>query len=283
MKLSRFPFLIRDGAIGVALGLLSLGGVLLFGAGPQRAAANPASKNALSQIIDSIPSPATPLTESATPEQVIGLMLHSHTTWQTLQGEAVIQWLNSSSGGFETITQTIELQQFGKTRIESQSELDASSSLWVSDGVSIWDTDHLGVPRQVPIEARSLDTYGPDDIPADLGSVVILHPVASQMPTMLADYMYPLGLAQAWRQQVLKILGMETVAGRNSLKVQIMPLNDDGTKKIYWIDANTGVVLKGQEYSVDQDGVETLMTDIFFSAIVYNAPIPASQFTDPSK
>jgi hypothetical protein len=252
--------------------------------GPQQTLRNP--PNALSQIIDSVPAPTTPLNGSATPEQIIGLMLHSHTTWRTLQGEATISWFNSSNGSFESTSQTIELQQFGKVRIENRPADGEPGSLWVSDGANIWSVDYATDTtgwRQFPVEARSLQTYGPPAIPTEREPIVIFHPVASQMPTMLADYVYPLGFAQGWRQQAFTIVGVQPIAGRQAVKVQFAGGGILAAKKFYWVDAITGVVLKGQEYAVGQDGIEHLMTEVSFNTITYDVPVPADRFANPDK
>ncbi len=241
--------------------------------------------NAIEQIVNSVPLPEVPLDAGSSTQEVIGLMLHSHTLWRTLQGQGIVRWLRSNNTHDVTI-QKITIEQYGKAYLEIASEGRAPSSAWISDGVSIWRIDLAANTYRhavVPETLRSLAAASPPTVP-DFGSapVVIGHPMAGEIPSMLSEDIFPLGLAQVFGERRVSVEGSDVVAGRDTVVVRVENVSDDGRLIDlfrYWVDAYTGVILKSQMLRPDRAGEgQAVVDEAYFTEIVYDQPISADLF-----
>lgn len=269
-------------ALIAAAGLAIISAALLLRDGLRRASAVPS--NALSQIMESAPLPATPLTSRSKPEDVIALMIHSHTLWRTLQAEVLVSWPDAQ-GAAQTFVETVTVEQYGKVHLEHGPVGGEPTFLWVTNGVDVWQVnleDQTYTLQAVPASMRSLEAWSPPLLPADPdpSQVVIPHPLEVQIPSLLASKLFPLGTAQAIRDGRLSVLGEDNVAGRKVVLLRVENIREgelDSTE-LLWVDATTGVILKYEPY-VGLPSSGQWFDRVEFLSVVYDEPIPGDPFT----
>ncbi len=277
----RLPISARIAVCGLGLGIVVVATAFVLRLWIAQVEAR--QPNAIEQILANTPLPMTPVTGQSSPEEVRALMLHSHELWQTVQGQATMGWLTSEEGMAE-FTETIQIQQFGKVRLEHGPLNGDPTFFWVSDGDSIWQEDltqktysHGAVPPYL----RSLEAYSPPRLPTDFGPVVILHPLTGTMPTLLAEDLFPFGTAQTLDDDKhLAVLGESVVAGRNAVILRAESTFEGALDStiLYWVDATTGMVLKKEIYQGSPDSGQ-LAQHTYFNAVVFDEPITGNPFT----
>ncbi len=276
----RLPFAWRDLFIALVLGALVATVAFMLRLGPQQVTAQ--LPQAIDNILGSVSVPQTPLTAQSAPEDVRTLMLHSHELWRTLYGEATVSWLNSQDE-MSSFAEIIQVQQFGRVRMEHGPVGGQPILLWVTNGASTWKVDLIQktyTHEVVPPSARSLDTYGPPSLPNDMSPVVIMHPLASQIPSYIAENLFPFGTAQSIEHRSLAVLGEDAIAGRAVVILSAESYFEgvlDSTE-LYWVDATTGIVLKDELYTGAPESGR-LVKLIYFDAVIFDEPITGDPFS----
>ena len=218
-----------------------------------------------------LPTPILPPTLSGDVE-VQELMLTSHQRWQTLQVSYAITHFPLSGSQDQPQVQTSQLW----IRLPAEFKvltgpLQASPqggpvTTRVSDGVQIVDSD--GIRSEMPPSV--FEPFNPPDYPSD---TVYLHPLAGFLGTPVSDLVFPAGLAQ--RGGEYRISGRELVAGRQT---QVVEWGREPGVLIdrFWVDSQTGVVLRQQNYG--KDSAISPQIDIQATHVVFDGEIPPDAF-----
>jgi hypothetical protein len=229
-------------------------------------------------------TPPVRLTATSSPQQVIALMLSSHTRWRTLQakGTSVIV-ADPRTNTLQTDYREIEIEQYGKVRAQSGPLDQPPTFIWISDGNTMWAEDLIrGTYTETPVpkSVRSLETYGPPMPPPDGQAFVVRHPLEGIIGSALAEYVFPHGLAQSFSRGELGVVGTDRIAGRDTVVVlwQVRTNGTLGKKHKYWIDARTGVILKSEGYAEIPDW-DRWVEQTAVSSIIYDQPISPEVFT----
>lgn len=229
------------------------------------------------------PLPTTPLTLRSSPQQVIALMLNSHTRWHTLQAKATtVMVIDYRTNTRETRARDIQIEQYGKVRAQSGLAGQPPTFIWISDGKTMWAEDLIRgtyAEEPMPESARSLETYGPPMPPPDGQAFVVRHPLEGIIGSALAEYVFPHGLAQSFSRGELDLVGTDRLAGRDTAVVLWQVRRDGGLvkKHKYWIDAQTGIILKGEVYA-EVPGWDRWVEQTTVTNIVYDQPIAPETF-----
>jgi hypothetical protein len=86
-RMERFGIKRRDLVVGVAVGIPLVVSIIVFRLGALGVSAD--QPVTIPAIAANAPAPLAPLTVQSSRQEVIGLMLNSHTKWHTLEGKAI--------------------------------------------------------------------------------------------------------------------------------------------------------------------------------------------------
>jgi outer membrane lipoprotein-sorting protein len=207
-------------------------------------------------------------------KEVVQLLLESHTTWETLSGQATIAW--HREGATQEWTETFAIQQPYKVSLELEGlkEYDGLFRVWMSNGEAIYEADERRLYTESRMPAFALESYQlpqtPDDIDAD---TVYRHPMAMLLPTPLADYIFPVALAQSGGR--FQREGEERIGDRQTWLVD-WTREDTGDLQRLWIDTRTGVILKALIYSSEEP--DELFGEVFLGDVVFDSSITEGTF-----
>jgi len=180
------------------------------------------------------------------------LMLRSHTTWSTLKGEAVTVW--HADERTEIWHTTFHFAQPNDGYLEWTTEPDGKTFQWFGSGQGFYLIDvkqkaYTRLPardqRAFEIELKTLPTTL-SEVEAD---IVYRHPFGAQIPSVLGDYLYSGSMAQGPGEYTL--LGKDTLLGRPVYHLQYRHSDPQGNpiaRAEYWVDAQTGIILKAVQY-----------------------------------
>ena len=161
----------------------------------------------------------------------------------------------------------IWIEQPAKAKIISGPPQDAPTHTFISDGTN---SRNEGEPVQ-PLPASMLEPFNPPaGAPSD---TIYLHPLAGLLGTPISDMIFPAGLAQ--RGGEYRVTGQEAFASRAAYVVEWGREAGQITER-YWVDTQTGVILKYQTYG--KQGSQTPVTDMAIHFIQYDTTIPAETF-----
>lgn len=254
--------------------LLLFSGVAIFLSGCRRPA-----PNASVPTID--PNQSGPIyLDTATPTsvapppltgdvQIQQLLLSSHTRWKTMVANATIT--NYPAAGVtaepQIIAVRIWIEQPAKAKIISGPPQDAATHTFISDGK---DYRSEGDPVQA-LPPFVLEQFNPPSgAPSD---TVTEYPLEGMLGTPVAQMIFPAGLAQ--RGGEYRVTGQEAFANRATYVV--MWGREPGQLiERFWVDTQTGVILKYQTYG--KQGSQAPVTDMAIHFIQYDTAIPAETF-----
>ena len=204
-------------------------------------------------------------------------MLYSYTNWKSIKVEGL------SSSYIENEATQIYRQQLWivlptKARILSGGQNGNPNYIWISDGENIFDNGQLSV---LPPYVR--EPFSPPETDSD---TVYRYPLSMVMVSPFADDIFPSGFAQRGGKYVP--IKEDAIADRKALVVDW----EGGTSnERFWIDIDTGVILRDQVYydkektKINQELViNYIQYDITISPDYFLLQMPDQmQFEDMSK
>jgi outer membrane lipoprotein-sorting protein len=148
----------------------------------------------------------------------------------------------------ETVTVLESYKRLGRLRLEFLSPESVSGRLVIDDGVSVWQYE----------PSQHLVIHGPS----------FVHPAEGSE-----------SVEEFLRSALIAVLGTEEVIGRQTV-VLAMETRDAGPSRRYWVDRETGVILRTEERDVTGEIVFTS----FFTRISFGLNLPSAlfRFTPPS-
>jgi WD40 repeat protein len=145
---------------------------------------------------------------------------------------------------------------------------------YASDGVQSLEMD-LGTGSsqlgQMPGFAAAIAAFTP---PAGFSDTIYGHPLAGTIGSPFDDRIFPTGLAQ--REGTYTPIAIEQTAGRECLVVDWSFPNGARASR-YWVDLQTGVLLRGQEFG--KGGGEDLQSEFVMDQVIFDPVFNASLFS----
>ena len=212
--------------------------------------------------------PAERLTsDSQTPSETVrGHILRSYTHWKSIFADAtyVIYPAPASSAQPAAIHAQAWISQPGQARVLTGPAGVMPETLEIADGKEVVTIDlKTGESNRTPMPG--LATTGDElaaTLPTALGSQLALHLMPAGLATCGGAY---------------HTMQTEPVAGRESVAVLWEPPADPSCMPAintrYWVDADTGVLLRSIQYDGDR-----IVSDVYINYIEYDPEIPAEYF-----
>jgi outer membrane lipoprotein-sorting protein len=234
-----------------------------------------AIQSGLAKQFISYPPPAR---ASVTTDEIISILLNSHNTWKTMNGEATTVW--HVEGKTQTWISKVKIEQPLNVRLEVSQSVNSPSILWISGPTGIYIENHsLGVYTEMPLPAFAKNlSLLPSRISDISRGRIYRHPVAMLMPSPIADLIYPTGFAQ--RGGEYNLIGEEEVDGRHTWILDWQFKDSSGLitmKARYWIDNQTGLILKAITFGGEK--LDEVFEETMFNKISFDTPLPNSAFS----
>jgi DNA-binding CsgD family transcriptional regulator/outer membrane lipoprotein-sorting protein len=250
----RMPMKRQDWFVSVIAGLLL--GLVAIGAGIPRMLTEPLSARASSPMDD-----------------VLSLVLTSHTKWTTVQGEAEIVWYGEK-GETQSYTNKFVIYQplSAYVDITNKDGSGFNEGLWISDGVNIYNVDKKNksyTQGKIPNFANDLSVL-PSEVAQVKDDVVYNHPFSLLISAPVKEYIYPHWFAQGYPATAYSLIGEDSLLGR---KIWIVDLQYKTGQITAWIDQVTGMILKYIQVENGQKYVE-----VNFTSLEVDMPIDAETF-----
>ncbi len=212
-----------------------------------------------------------PVSAQSPVTDVISLMRNSHAKWSSVSMDATTVWYTDA--GTQNVNMSVQIQQPNKVNAYSK-QTDESGNLivdylWMTDGDKIYEQNNMAKTYTVydaPEFARlSFEEFSRSMPKADV-PVIARHPIAILMPSPMADYIYPTGLAQRTGKYSLE--PSSQALGKPAFVLDYQN-NDSSQLQKYWVDMKTGMILKAQTYGQDNKPFEeTTVTNIMIDATI---------------
>jgi len=218
------------------------------------------------------------LTVDSTSEQIQRAMLESAAKWTTLQINGVVTWYaaDGTTQVYQEQTWIDPLNSRYKVDLNGTSNSD-DKVLKFSDGVNIYNVNlnsGLVETSSYPDFAR-VGQY----IPPVSEGTAYPNPIWGQIGTPLSEMAFSSNYAQGAGK--FKPLGIETIAGRETLVVEWTRASESLPAFKAWLDTSTAVILKLQEFGM-KDGTDALQGERVVNEVIYNQTFDPSLFTMPS-
>ena len=186
-------------------------------------------------------------------DDILQLLGDSTNKWNSVHVSYTINF--KEFGNVEEISQTYQhefwLMHDGRARLEISTFEGSPLVVWVRDDTSISEANY------------EKGTYTESSLPKSLvGLTEELNSNAFSahlIPSGLNDYVFPQSLAESMKRtkinenavQEILVIGNETIAGRQTVMVERKILDPEQPAIVYklhryWIDAETGIILKGE-------------------------------------
>lgn len=219
---------------------------------------------------------ALPAKAQTNVDSIRQLMLIGHANWVSLTGEASTTWY-LSDGQNLAITSEFSIISPDKARFEMPSD----GVVWASNGDSIFEIDGNEL-TYFRFDQPDIDK-AISMLPTNLGATsdeIYRYPLAMWIPSPIADYIYPTGLAQ--REGDYELINEETILDRKAWIISYQLKNEMGDVTMsakYWVDQEFGFILRAEVYSTDPNTLGKLIEETVFQRIEVNPAIPDGTFS----
>ncbi|GIK55462.1 MAG: hypothetical protein HND44_14935 [Chloroflexi bacterium] len=222
-------------------------------------------------------------------QKVVESMLNSHARWTTLQAEAITTWYMKGDVDSSWLSKVMIVQPV-QARFETSLAGQKEANLWLMNGDQRYERDLVNnVEEQKRLPAFATDPAALARLPVQIEEIALAerivyrHPIGMLVPSPVADYIYPVGLAQRGGQYTL--IGEEQIAGRIAwilewVQEEVSDSHPPSLKQQFWVDQETGVVLKARSY-VGLNLAE-LYEETVFTSISYDQPVAPESFVFPT-
>jgi DNA-binding CsgD family transcriptional regulator/outer membrane lipoprotein-sorting protein len=206
--------------------------------------------------------------------EILSLVLNSHSRWATAQGEAEIVWYGSN-GETQTYINKFVIYQPLSAYIEVINKFRPgfNEGVWISDGHNTYNVDKERksyTQGKIPRFANDLSVL-PGDLSQVKDDVVYNHPFSLLIPAPVKDYIYPEWFAQGNPSTAYSLLGEDSLLGR---KTWIVNLKHKTGQATAWIDQTTGMILK---YVQEENGQKYV--EVNFTHLEVDMPVSADIFS----
>lgn len=214
----------------------------------------------------------------STSEQIQRAMLESAARWTTLQLEGNVTWFNPDGAVAQTYQELVWVDPLNsRYKVELNSLTNSVDKLLkFSDGTNVYNINlnsgQVGT-LAYPDSAR-VGQY----IPPLIDGEAYPNPIWGQIGTPLAQLAFPSDYAQ--NKGIFTPIEMTSIAGREVLVVEWKFAESSAAFWKMWLDTQTAVILKLQEFGKDGSGV--LQGEKVVNQIIYDQVFDSSLFVVPS-
>ncbi|MDP1714290.1 MAG: hypothetical protein Q8L41_06040 [Anaerolineales bacterium] len=213
------------------------------------------------------PAPAN-LSLDSTPEQIQRAMWESAAKWTTLQMEGIVTWY-LPDGTTQAYQERVWLDPLNnRYKVELNGITNSTDKfLKLSDGSNIFN---------INLNSGQVESYTYPDfarvgqyIPPIIEGESYPNPIWGQIGSPLSQLAFSSDYAQ--NKGIFKPLGMDMVAGRETLIVEWQFRENSAPSWKMWLDTQTAVMLKLEEYGKDGSGKlegERVVVNISFHQII---------------
>jgi len=226
---------------------------------------------------DLTPAPAD-LNINSTSEQIQRAMLESAPRWMTLQMEGTITWFAPDGAIAQAFQEKAWLDPLNsRYKVELNGTVN-STDKWLkfSDGANVYNVNLVtggSETSSYPDFAR-VGQY----IPPVVAGESYPNPIWGQIGTPLSQLAFPSDYAQ--NTGIFRPIAMDSIAGRETLVVEWTYSEGSAPSWKMWLDTQTAIMLKLQEFGKDGSGV--LAGERVVTGIVFNPSFDSSLFAMPS-
>ncbi|MBI1793914.1 MAG: helix-turn-helix transcriptional regulator [Chloroflexi bacterium] len=213
-------------------------------------------------------------------DDILTLVLNSHTKWDTAKGEAEITWYDPNGGEkTQTYVNQFVIYQPLSAYIDGYNKNEPGfndQELWISDGMKIYDLNKQSktyTEGSLPKFANDLSVM-PRNLSEVKTDTVYDHPFSLLIPAPIKEYIYPEWFAQGNPTSAYTLVGEDNLLGRSTWVVSLKYATGQATA---WIDQSIGMILK---YSREENGRKIVEVNI--TSIEVNMPIDSSIFSVPA-
>ncbi|MBI3175720.1 MAG: PD40 domain-containing protein [Chloroflexi bacterium] len=265
--------------------LLLLLTLILTACGTLEVNLEPTSVEAQSAANLPTPTPAAPtLSMASTSEEIQRFMLTSATRWQTLFMDGTVYNYDRDSNVIYSMRQQAWIDQMSaRFRVLSGPVEGEAAVFKASDGENILTIDLKSGATDT--SQMSPGANQPQYVPPLEPGTAYPNPLWGQIGEPLAQLAFPSDFAQ--NQGTFKPVGMETLLDRTVIAVEWTYANAQNPSFRAWLDLQTGVILKMQNYGKEGGTlVETELTvnqiafDVAMDSALFSAPTGAPRFAD---
>jgi Tol biopolymer transport system component len=218
------------------------------------------------------------LSLNSSSEEIRRAMLESATNWQSI-------WMDGTFIGYdpgatepppvlrEQVWIDLPTSRFRSLKGYVNGSMDA---LKISDGTTVLDM-HLQTGQS---QSNPLPDLGPEKqfVPAYQPGYAYPQPLWGQLGTTISLLAFPSDFAQS--EGTFRPLGMELVAGHETLVVEWTYATNNLPSWRMWLDTETAVALKMQHFG--KDGSENVQSEIVVDQVIYGHIFDDSLFQAPS-
>jgi outer membrane lipoprotein-sorting protein len=217
--------------------------------------------------------------------QIFALMLNSHTTWQTLAGEAEIT-LYAPDGSSQKFINQFEFSAPYNAYIESVESGNADNKvIWISDGENYYLLDlkqKQFFKNKIPDFAKDTSKM-PNSLDEVSSSESYEYPFSLIISLPIKDYIFPAGFTQGLGNYMVK--GEEIILGRETWVVIFTIDNNDTNSNTvvtstFWVDKETGIILKNIIFRPDYTG--GIGSEMSVSKIIINSEVDTKKMRKPA-
>jgi len=205
-------------------------------------------------------------------------LLYSYTLWDSVWMDGTVTW--QPPEGLDQPTQTYHQQMWvdqGTPLFRLLSALDYQPiDLYkVCDGQTILEMNPInGQTQSSSLGGYARSAYNP---PRTVSDTIEPHPLDGVIGSPFGSAIFPSGLAQRGGNFIT--VSMETAAGRPALVTDWYREIPGERVDRFWIDVETGIILRWQNYS--KAGGEVLNHEYLIQTIQYNLTFPPDLFRIP--
>jgi len=229
-------------------------------------------------VSSGLPAEAADLTVNSTSEQIQLAMLNSAATWKTVAFQGKVTWFDLDGKAVQGSEEQVWIDPLSsryKVEITGVSN-SREKSLRLSDGSNIYNVDlNSGTVETLafPDTAR-VGQY----IPTLLEGEAHPNPLWGQIGTQLAQLAFPSDYAQ--NRGIFTAIEVTSVGGRDALMVEWRFTSESAPFWKLWLDTQTALILKLQEFAKDGSGL--LQSERVIDQIEYDQILDASLFVPPT-
>lgn len=231
------------------------------------------------------PTPAAPtLSMASTSEEIQHFMLTSATRWQTLFLDGTVYNYDRDANVIYSMRQQVWIDQMNARFRVLSGPVDGEAAVFkASDGANILVMDLKSGETQT--SPMSPGANQPQYVPPLVPGTAYPNPLWGQIGEPLAQLAFPSDFAQ--NQGAFKSVGMETLLGRAALAVEWTYANAGNPSFRAWLDLQTGVILKMQDFGkeggtlvVTETTVNLAVFDVAMDPVLFSAPAETPRFAD---
>jgi hypothetical protein len=211
------------------------------------------------------------LNMESTSGQIQQALWQSALHWQTLQMDGTITWFANGAPSQSFFEQVWIDPLNSRYKVEWTGTLNSQDHfLKLADGVNV---------HNINLNSGQDETYSYPDfarvgqyVPPIVEGESHPNPIWGQIGTPLSQLAFPSDYSQ--NKGIFTALGMDTIAGRETLKVEWRFSEDSQPSWNMWLDSQTAVILKLQEFAKDGSGVlegERVVDHVFFDPEIDDA------------